>query len=37
MQKTTELSSGKTIVIHYQYNEILDKAYDIKVVSEQFK
>ncbi|MDN5041700.1 hemagglutinin repeat-containing protein, partial [Aliarcobacter butzleri] len=37
MQKTTKLSSGKTIDIHYQYNEILDKAYDIKVVSEQFK
>lgn len=35
MQATHRLSDGSSISVHYQYNSITGKAYDIKIVSPQ--
>lgn len=35
MQASHELPNGSNITIHYQYNSITDKAYDIKFVTPQ--
>jgi len=35
MTATHELPNGSKIEIHYQYNSVTDKAYDMKVVSPQ--
>ncbi len=35
MQATHTLPDGKKITIHYQYNRVTNKAYDMKVVTPQ--
>ena len=34
--KTHTLPDGRTIEIHYQYNKVVDKAYDIKMNSPKY-
>ncbi|PBP75033.1 hemolysin [Pseudomonas syringae] len=35
MEVSHRLPSGENITIHYQYNSVTDKAYDMKIATPQ--
>ena len=34
MRKTIKTKEGKTVEIHYQYNSVTNKVYDMKVINK---